>query len=194
MLHSINLLPWRDRQREKHKRRFIGLLVLGVLCAVITQWLIGGYLVQQAQQQQSRLSYLNAYIGQLDNRIHSLKEAEGEHKALLTRLSVVEQLQKERNKTTDFMNIIPPLIPEGVYVDKINMDGQHVELSGFSDTTSRLATMLDKLEKSTVLKDVEMHSIIHGKERFGKKFQTFNVSFSFQPQRVSNNSEGEGNG
>ncbi|WP_252589896.1 PilN domain-containing protein, partial [Enterobacter sp. JH8] len=85
---------------------------------------------------------------------------EQEHKAILTRLGVVESLQLGRNKTTDFMNLMPELIPEGVYVDKIKMNGQEIEMEGISDSTSRLATMLDNLERSRSLKGVEMHSII----------------------------------
>lgn len=179
MLHSINLLPWREQLRNRHKHRFIGLLVVGIGIAVAIQWGGASYLKQQTQAQQSRLHYLESYIGQLDKQINSLKQVEQEHKALLTRLSVVEKLQNQRNKTTDFMNSLPNLIPEGVYVDKIKMNDLHVRLSGISDTTSRLATMLDNLESSAHIRDVEMHSIVHDKPRFGKKFQTFNVSFSF---------------
>ncbi|RTZ13886.1 pilus assembly protein PilN [Vibrio aquaticus] len=179
MLHNVNLLPWRDEQRLRHKKRFVLMLLGAVMVAVLAQWGMGSYLKTQAQAQQARLNYLTSYIAQLDKRINALKEVEQEHKALLTRLEVVEQLQTLRNKTTDFMNAIPTLIPEGVYVDKIKMNGQQIQISGISDTTSRLATMLDNLEKSALLSNVEMHSIVHGKARFGKKFQTFNVSFSF---------------
>lgn len=191
MLHNVNLLPWRDELRERHKKRFLQLVLLGALLAFGFQWVAGNYLQQQFQQQHSRISYLKSYIGQLDKQIHALKKVEQEHKALLTRLSVVEQLQVNRNKTTDFMNAIPLLIPDGVYVDKIKMNGQRIEIAGISDTTSRLATMLDNLEKSAQLKNVEMHSIVHGKVRFGKKFQVFNVSFVFDSSTVK---EGEQNG
>jgi len=104
---------------------------------------------------------------------------EQEHKALLTRLNIVESLQQKRNKTTEFMNLMPQLIPEGVYVDKIKMNGEEIEISGISDSTARLATMLDNLEKSTQLSEVGMHSIVSGNRRFGKQFQSFKVSFLF---------------
>ncbi|NOH81673.1 PilN domain-containing protein [Vibrio sp. RE86] len=191
MLHNVNLLPWRDELRARHKKRFLQLVLLGALLAFGLQWIAGNYLEQQSQQQYSRISYLKSYIGQLDKQIHALKKVEQEHKALLTRLSVVEQLQVNRNKTTDFMNAVPLLIPDGVYVDKIKMNGQRIEIAGISDTTSRLATMLDNLEKSAQLKNVEMHSIVHGKIRFGKKFQVFNVSFVFASSTVK---KGEQNG
>ncbi|WP_367987937.1 PilN domain-containing protein [Vibrio sp. NTOU-M3] len=196
MLHSINLLPWREELRERHKKRFLSLLILGILVGIGIQWGIGLYISNETEKQQSRLSYLNSYIAELDRRIAALKQVEQDHAALLTRLAVVEKLQKQRNKTTDFMNLMPGLIPEGVYVDKIKMGGNEIEIAGISDTTSRLATMLDNLEKSSKLNEVEMHSIVHGKVRFGKKFQTFKVSFNFMtdelPQTPANGGKRNG--
>lgn len=186
MLHSLNLLPWREALKARHRRRFFSLVVLGVLLASGVQWGAGAYLDYQKGLQQQRLDYLNRYIASLDKQIDNLKQVEKEHSALLTRLSVVEELQQQRNKTTDFMNLIPAMIPQGVYVDKIKMNGQQLEVSGISDTTSRLATMLDNLEKSSQLSNVEMHSIVLGKQRFGKQFQTFQVSFSLLNQDDAN--------
>ncbi|GAB7224174.1 PilN domain-containing protein [Vibrio owensii] len=180
MLHHINLLAWRENQREEHRRRFIGLIVLGAIAALGVQWGIGKYYQYQQDQQQQRLDYLAHYISQLDKRIEAMKIAEQEHGKILERLKIVEGLQNGRNKTTEFMNLMPSVIPEGVYVDKIKMNDYEIEVSGISDSTPRLATMLDNMERSAKLLDVEMHSIVHGKARFGKEFQTFKVSFMFK--------------
>ncbi|EOZ5530004.1 PilN domain-containing protein [Vibrio metschnikovii] len=179
MLHSINLFPWREAQRADHKRRFLQLMSLGVLVALLMQWGVGHYLDQQQQYQQARLDFLNQHLQQLDQRLRALKMTEAEHQALQARLSVVESLQQKRNKTTQLMNLMPELIPEGVYVDKISMKGDAVEVSGISDSTARLATMLDKLERSPHLSAVGMHSIVAGNQRFNKDFQSFKVSFLF---------------
>ncbi|ELA6641572.1 PilN domain-containing protein [Vibrio alginolyticus] len=180
MLYRINLLPWRENQREEHLRRFISLVALGMLVAVGIQWGIGKFFEYQQDQQQERLDYLTHYIAELDQRIEAMKIAEQEHSKILERLKVVEGLQNGRNKTTEFMNLMPAVIPEGVYVDKIKMNDLEIEISGISDSTPKLATMLDNMERSAKLNDVEMHSIVHGKARFGKEFQTFKVSFMFK--------------
>ncbi|MFH4437000.1 PilN domain-containing protein [Vibrio diabolicus] len=180
MLYRINLLPWRENQREEHRRRFISLVALGMLVAIGIQWGIGKFFEYQQDQQQERLDYLTYYIAELDQRIEAMKIAEQEHSKILERLKVVEGLQNGRNKTTEFMNLMPAVIPEGVYVDKIKMNDLEIEISGISDSTPKLATMLDNMERSAKLNDVEMHSIVHGKARFGKEFQTFKVSFMFK--------------
>ncbi|MCS0024257.1 PilN domain-containing protein [Vibrio antiquarius] len=180
MLYRINLLPWRENQREEHRRRFISLVALGMLVAIGIQWGIGKFFEYQQDQQLERLDYLTHYIAELDQRIEAMKIAEQEHSKILERLKVVEGLQNGRNKTTEFMNLMPAVIPEGVYVDKIKMNDLEIEISGISDSTPKLATMLDNMERSAKLNDVEMHSIVHGKARFGKEFQTFKVSFMFK--------------
>lgn len=180
MLHDINLLPWREEKRQEYKQRFYGMVVLGVLVAIGLQWFGSLYIDHLKTQQKTRNQQLQAYVQELDKQLINLKAIEAKHKSILTRLRLVESLQNERNKTTDFMNLMPELVPEGVYVDKMKMNGRDVEIGGISDSTARLATMLDNFENSAWLMNIEMHSIVSGKVVFGKKFQTVKVSFRFE--------------
>lgn len=180
MLHDINLLPWREEKRQEYKQRFYGMVVLGVLVAIGLQWFGSLYIDHLKTQQKARNQQLQAYVQELDKQLINLKAIEAKHKSILTRLRLVESLQNERNKTTNFMNLMPELVPEGVYVDKMKMNGRDVEIGGISDSTARLATMLDNFENSAWLMNIEMHSIVSGKVVFGKKFQTVKVSFRFE--------------
>lgn len=191
MLHDINLLPWREEKRQQYKQRFYGMVVLGVLLALFLQWCGSLYIDHLKSVQRERNQQLQSYIAKLDKQLVNLKEIEAKHKSILTRLRLVESLQNERNKTTDFMNLMPELVPEGVYVDKIKMSGREVEMAGVSDSTARLATMLDNFENSTWLADVEMHSIISGKVLFGKKFQSFKLSFRFDDHQQQTQTNGQ---
>ncbi len=64
--------------------------ILGVIIALAGQWAVGTYFHDQQDKQQARL--YKQYIAQLDRQIQSLKVAEQEHKAILTRLDIVESL------------------------------------------------------------------------------------------------------
>ncbi len=178
MLHSVNLLPWRDERRIERQKRSLTFLALVGLFALVTVWLMGGYLDHQLTEQQKRNQFLDNYALKLKQQIKQQSSTEQQQQALLTRITMVEALQKQRNQTTEFLNLLPKLIPQGVYVDKLKVTDHQVELEGIADSTSRLAKMLDNLERSDSVTSVEMHSIVHGVKRFAKKYQSYRVSFS----------------
>lgn len=184
MLHSINLLPWRESQKRAYKRRFVYYLLLVSVVALSLQWLVSGYLDYQLKAQQQRTVFLHQHISRLDQQIMSLNHAELQHQDLATRLATVESLQAKRNKTTQLMDLVPQLLPEGVYIDQMTMNGHSIVIRGISDNTARLATMLNLLESSPLVTELEMHSIVSGHYRFNKKFQSFEVSFLFDERKV----------
>ncbi|WP_165310109.1 PilN domain-containing protein [Vibrio ziniensis] len=178
MLYSINLLPWRDTQKQSHRKRFIHFTIMAVGLGAALQWAAGWYLDYQVNIERGRLDYLNQHIAKLDRKLDLLNLVDKEYQYLNTRFELVESLQKKRNKTTQIMVLIPQLIPEGVYVDQINMNDNSIELQGISDSTAQLATMLDRLERCSSISNVEMRSIVSGNFRFGRPFQSFQASFS----------------
>ncbi len=184
MLHSINLLPWRETQKRAYQRRFVTYLLLVSGVSLSLQWLVSGYLDYQLMVQQQRISFLNQHIVKLDQQILSLNQVEQQHQDLTTRLATLESLQAKRNKTTKLMDLVPQLIPEGVYIDQMTMNSHSVVIRGISDNTARLATMLNLLESSPLVTDLEMHSIVSGHYRFNRKFQSFEVSFLFDELKV----------
>ncbi|KJY79011.1 PilN domain-containing protein [Vibrio nigripulchritudo] len=180
-MHSVNLLPWRDEMRARYRRQFFSYLAAAILAAVGVQWGVGVYFSKQMSVQEERNAELTRHISYLDQQLRGLSEVRDQHESILTRLRSVEALQIKRNKTTDFMSHLPDTIPPGVYVDKIEMNDFEVEVNGISDSTANITTMLDSMERSAKLADVEMHSIVSGKKLFGKVFKTFKVSFIFAP-------------
>ncbi len=182
-MHSINLLPWREEWRARHRRQFYSYFASAMLLAAGIQWGIGTYISQQKSLQEGRNAELKQHILVLDQQLQGLKQVRGQHDSILTRLHSVEALQVQRNKTTDFMSLLPNVIPAGVYIDKIDMNDFRVEINGLSDSTANITAMLDAMESSAKLADVEMHSIVSGKELLGKVFKTFKVSFIFAPHQ-----------
>ncbi|GLR75700.1 PilN domain-containing protein [Aliivibrio sifiae] len=177
MAYQINLLPWREQERAKYQRRFILMLCFGVVFSVTVQWGIAQYLEQQSSVQVQRNRSLESHIGWLNNELKELNEIGKQHDSILTRLDVVEELQQNRNTTTQLLNVLPDMIMEGIYLNKVRMHKKQVEIKGFSDSNARLATMLDKLENSPLISSVEMHSIVSGQKIFGHDVSSFDVSF-----------------
>ncbi|SEG63873.1 PilN domain-containing protein [Vibrio hangzhouensis] len=172
-----NLLPWREGQRRRHKHRFLVLLMLALVIAGGITAILTWYAQQQAHLQWQRTQYLKQTISEYRQQIAELSDITKAHDRLEARLEHVRTLQAQRSKTTAMMNLLPSLMPPGVYIDKIRMEGTRFKLSGVSDSTARLATMLKHFENSPALEQVEMHSIVHGQLRFGRSYQAFELSF-----------------
>ncbi|MGF1779122.1 PilN domain-containing protein [Vibrio nomapromontoriensis] len=175
----VNLLPWREKRRHQHRQRFVVVLIAAVVIAAATVQTAMWFVSMQIEEQQARQRYLQQKVTGYQKDIASLVKVTQFHAALEQRLGYVEMLQIQRNKTTLVMNALPTLVPSGVYVDKVRMEGTNFKLSGISSSTAKLAQMLERFETSALLQNVDMHSIVHGNQRFGQSYQSFNISFQF---------------
>jgi type IV pilus assembly protein PilN len=184
---AVNLLPWRDQKRAMLKRQFMILCIAIAFVALAICMLIGHYLSQQISLQQQRNLLLSNKVDQYQQDITILSSAMRDHQNLEARLAQVEQLQRKRHQTTAFMNLLPTLIPTGVYLDKVKMEGALFKLHGFSERTSHLAQLLKLLEDSPLIHSVSMHSIVHGRQRFERDVQLFEASFMLRDASPDSN-------
>ncbi|WP_051868412.1 PilN domain-containing protein [Vibrio sp. ER1A] len=173
----INLLPWREQQRRHHRQRFVILNITAVLGGYFICTLALHHFESEVAIQNQRVVYLQKAITEQRLRMNQLSDVATQYENLLQRLELVQTLQAERGKTTAVMNLIPALIPQGVYIDKIRMRGKRFKLFGISENTALLAEMLERFEQEPTVSYVEIHSIVHGHQRFDKSYQAFELSF-----------------
>ncbi|WP_239424364.1 PilN domain-containing protein [Vibrio galatheae] len=174
------MLNWREEKRRARQRRLLALLLAGGVMAVGLQITLGVYLDKQYVLQQQRNQYLASYTLQLSEQLNQLQMLEQTHQALQSRLNLVQALQVERNRTTNIMNLLPQMIPAGVYLDQVKMNDGHIQLEGISESTSLLAIMLQSLEASPLVTNIEMHSIVDGTVRFARNYQAYKVAFTLR--------------
>jgi type IV pilus assembly protein PilN len=180
MPESINLIGWREKQREKSKQRLFIFIAVASLSIFVSQWAVGQYLKQQKVLQQEKLITVEQQIEALDKRLLGLKSAKNTQSVLLQRIDKLEFLKKEAFKVTSFSNLLPFLVPEGVYIDSIILKDSGIEIEGFSETATSMTNMLDAFDSEPSILAIEMHSIAHGHQRFGRDFQKFILSFQYK--------------
>ncbi|USD65497.1 PilN domain-containing protein [Vibrio sp. SCSIO 43136] len=181
-MQTINLLPWRDWQQQAYQRGTYLRIAMGLLVTAVI--VVGyGYLNQlKVNQQLQRNQYLQSQIDDMNRQLSRLNSLKADHKKLQAKINLVTQLQDKRAKVPRFMSQIPNWIAADVYVDKIDMNDEHVTLTGFSKNTAAIASMLDNLETTPLAQDVKMHSIVSGRELFGQSYNNYSVSFVFDVQ------------
>jgi type IV pilus assembly protein PilN len=155
----INLLPHRAEKRKARREQFYALGALMLLLGGII-WFVGftainGYI----SSQESKNAFLTTEIAALDKQIDEIKKLKEQTDALLARKQVIEALQANRAETVYLFNELARQVPTGVYLRSIKQAGQKISLTGFTQSSARVSTLMRNLDESPLLERPELVEI-----------------------------------
>lgn len=160
----INLLPWREEALKAKKKEYVSILAFVALATFLVFFLISSYYQSQIDGQRFRNQYLKNEIQILDVRIAEIKTLDEKKEALQKRINVIEQLQRSRNVGTQVLDEIAKIIPNGIYLTKLEKQGNIIQLIGKSESNNHLANMIREIELSDLFTDAQPESIITDEE------------------------------
>lgn len=160
----INLLPWREEAQQARKKEFVSILAFVGLFMFIVVFAISSYYQAQVDGQVARNQFLKNEIQILDVRIAEIKTLNEKKDALQKRISVIEQLQRSRNVGTQVLDEIAKIIPNGIYLTKLEKQGNIIHLTGKSESNNHLANMIREIDLSDLFTDATPESIITDEE------------------------------
>jgi len=155
----INLLPWREEAQKAKQREYFTALTAIALGAFAIVFIVGQFYQMRIDGQNMRNQYLKSEIQILDERISQIKTLNEKKSELKKRTSVVEQLQRSRNVGTQVLNEIAKVVPSGIYLTKMEKQGNSVQLFGKSESNNHLANMIRQIESSELFEDAVLESI-----------------------------------
>jgi len=156
----INLLPWREEAEKAKQREFFTLLTAVALGAFAVVFLVSQFYQLRIDGQSARNQYLKNEIKILDARISQIKSLNEKKSELQKRTSVVEQLQRSRNVGTQVLDEIAKVVPSGIYLTRMEKQGNSLQLIGKSESNNHLANMIRQIENSDLFTDAVLESII----------------------------------
>lgn len=155
----INLLPWREKQRQHQKQQYLlGLVAVAAIMALIF-WFIAQAFDQQINNQNSRNQFLQGQISALDAQIGEIKKVKENKSALEQRMALIEQLQANRNVTPLVFDKLASIVPAGVTFEAMSRSGNRINIEGTSDSNNRLSDFMRALENSDTFIGAELSSI-----------------------------------
>jgi type IV pilus assembly protein PilN len=155
----INLLPWREQAEKAKQRKFITLLSVVAFFAFLIIFLFSQFYQLLIEGQQTRNQYLTNEIAVLDNRIAKIKTLKEKKRELEKRTIVIEELQQSRNVGTQVLNEIAKVVPTGIYLTRMEKQGDSLQLIGKSESNNHLANMIREIEASVLFSNVSLESI-----------------------------------
>jgi type IV pilus assembly protein PilN len=149
----INLLPWREEDRQRRQREFMvamaGSFVAGILVVVVS---IFAY-AQMIDGQKNRNSRLEIEITELEKSITEIDGLERQKERLLARMEIIEQLQRSRPEIVHLFDEITRRLPEGVYLNGMKQSGPAVEVKGIAQSSTRVSALMRQIDSSEWLSD-----------------------------------------
>jgi type IV pilus assembly protein PilN len=187
----INLLPHREEKRKARREQFYALsglmLVLGGVIWFLGYTVINGYI----SSQDSKNAFLKSEIAELDKQIDEIKKLKEQTDALLARKQVIESLQANRAETVYLFNELARQVPAGIYLRSVKQTGLNVNLSGYSQSSARVSTLMRNLDESPLLETprlVEIKAATVGKRRLSE----FILNISITRQTADNSKKPAG--
>ena len=109
----INLLPWRELQREQSKKKFITLLMAVVIACFVTMYALSTFYSGLKEGQMLKNNYLSSEITMLDQKIRDIRDLDKKKENLQQRMRLIEELQSSRNLGTQIMDEVAKIVPAG---------------------------------------------------------------------------------
>jgi len=155
----INLLPWREEAEKAKQRAFFTSLTAFALGALAIVLAVSQFYQLRIDGQIARNQFLKNEIQILDMRIAQIQALNEKKRELEKRMSVIEQLQRSRNVGTQVLNEMANIVPNGVYLTKMDKQGNILQLLGKSESNNHLANMIRLIERSDLFENAVLESI-----------------------------------
>ena len=162
----INLLPWREELRSEKQRQLTnvavgaGVVMLGIVVLVHLQ--VAGMI----NNQDNRNTYMDQQIAIVDKQIKEIDSLEKEKKALLERMTVIQELQGTRPVIVHLFDEIAKTLPEQAVLLNINRKKDSINLEGVADSNDYVSQFMRNLNESPWLTNPKLSVIEAGRKDY----------------------------
>ncbi len=155
----INLLPWRDEERKERKLKFLVALGGAAVGACLTAFC--GYLLMDSMisAQETRNAVLDEKIAELDKQIEKINSLEADKARFISRMEVIEKLQRSRPEIVHVFDEIAKQLPDGVYLTQISQTGSRLKFEGVAQSSTRVSAFMRNIDSSDYLTKPELEVV-----------------------------------
>jgi len=188
IMTEINLLPWREENRQEQKKEFVVMLVMVCVFAAAIVGLIHFQMQAKIDYQLARNQFLSDEIATVDKQILEIRELQKVRRSLIERMEVIQDLQGSRPSIVHLFTEIVSTVPNGVYLQSLAQTGNNLVIKGEAESNARVSTYMRNLQASAWLKDPNL-TVIEIEDKTVNRISTFMLTV----KQTSPNATGEDN-
>ena len=144
----INLLPWREEQRQEQTRQFATLTVLSLVLTGAIVFMVHVSFNNQIDHQTYRNKLLQDEIATLDASLKQIEALEDTKEQLLARMDVIQSLQQQRPQIVHLFDDLVRTVPEGIYLTNIKQDADKLTIKGVAESNGRVSAYMRNIDSS----------------------------------------------
>ena len=145
---KINLLPWREELLKEQTRQFATLTGLCAMMTVAAILLVHFNISGEIQHQITRNGILQKEIDTLDLALKEIKDLEDTKTKLLSRMEVIQSLQRQRPQIVHLFDEIVRTVPEGIHLTGIKQSGDSLTIEGVAESNGRVSAYMRNIDAS----------------------------------------------
>ena len=128
----INLLPHRERLREKRKKEFVTLALLVALLGLVSAAAVSVAIAALEEGQRARNVFIENANRKLEAEIKEIGQLRQEIEALTARQNAVESLERDRTIPVHLFDELVRRVPNGMTLRTMKQDGSRLFLTGLA--------------------------------------------------------------
>ncbi len=188
----INLLPWREEQRQERTRQFATITGLSLLLTAALVLLVHVTVDNQINHQKFRNKMLQDEIATLDKSLKEIAELEKTKEELLSRMDVIQSLQQRRPQIVHLFDDFVRTVPEGIFLTTITQDAEHLTIKGVAESNGRVSAYMRNIDASNWMSTPKLRVIETRKGTLKSSDFTLITSQSLPTTGKKDDNTGEG--
>lgn len=144
----INLLPWRQEERERRNKEFLTLVVAVTLLTLLAAFASWSYFNNELADQLDANSLIEQENKRLDTALTEIDSLEQRREDIISRMQVIQDLQGRRPIPVRLWDDIAKAIPSALYLNNLKREGDLLTLTGLADNPNVVSSLIRNLDSS----------------------------------------------
>lgn len=155
----INLLPWRQEERERRNKEFITLIVAVTLLALLAAFASWSFFNNELDEQRNANALIEQENSRLDTMLMDIDSLEQRREDITSRMQVIQDLQGRRPVPVRLWDDIAKAIPAALYINNLKREGDLLTLTGLADNPNVVSSLIRNLDNSKWMGDSAVSNI-----------------------------------
>lgn len=156
--------------------------LIGIIIAVVIVFLINYYAVHLKNNQTLRNEMMRLEITRFDEQIKEIKTLKQVREGLISRMSIVQNLQSTRTLMVHLFDELIKVMPQGVYVTKLERQNDVVSVWGYAESNTNISLLMRSIENNAWIQSPVLTEIKKMDEKKQAADNEFKLSFVLKPK------------